>query len=242
MHWSRPVIVVSAVASALAFWNRNDLPGSIAFDPAIDTAPRQVRTARYPFQANWDGVDYQVEPEYDYELTGLVVSFRQHDGESRMHRLSADHLNVADLCVVWGDTARSPLLDRIKFWNGIFTCNFSTRDNAAWQAFDVTEVSNNHLVSDDARVRDAIDSVRIGDQVRIRGSLAAYISPNGSKRGTSTTRTDTGDGACETIYVDDFEIVARGRGAWRMAMWASLGTLGVGLFGFVAAPHRRHAT
>ena len=158
-----------------------------------------------------------------------------------MHRLSADHLNVADLCVVWGDTARSPLLDRIKFWNGIFTCNFSTRDQAAWRAFDVTEVSNNHLVSDDARVRDAIDRVRIGDQVRIRGSLSAYISPNGSKRGTSTTRTDTGDGACETIYVDDFEIVARGRGGWRMAMWASLGAFGIGLFGFVAAPHRRHA-
>ena len=30
------------------------------------------------------------------------------------------------------------------------------------------------------------------------------------------------------------------RGGWRMAMWASLGALGIGLVGFVRAPHRRH--
>ena len=240
MQWSRAVIVISAIVFAVAFWNRNDLPGSIDFVGGIDADPAQRATDRYPFQANWNGVDYQVEPEYDYELTGLVVSFRQHDGESRMHRLSADHLNVADLCVVWGDTARNPRLDRIRFWNGIFTCNFSTTDGAAWSALDVTEVSNNHLISDDPSIREAIDKVRVGDQVRIRGALAAYISPNGSKRGTSTTRDDTGNGACETIYVDAFEIVERGRGGWRLAMWASLGGLGIGLVGFVAAPHRRH--
>ncbi|MEL7373434.1 MAG: hypothetical protein AAGJ36_03140, partial [Pseudomonadota bacterium] len=113
MHWSRPVLIVSAAAFAVAFSNRNDLPGSIAFDAGIDRAPLQRATERYPFQANWDGIDYQIEPEYDYELTGLVVSFRQHDGESRMHRLTEDHLNVADLCVVWGDTARSPSLSNI---------------------------------------------------------------------------------------------------------------------------------
>ena len=241
MHWSRPVLIVSAAAFAVAFSNRNDLPGSIAFDAGIDRAPLQRATERYPFQANWDGIDYQIEPEYDYELTGLVVSFRQHDGESRMHRLTEDHLNVADLCVVWGDTARSPSLSNITFWNGIFTCNFSTRDRAAWNAFDQTEVSNNHIIADDARIRDRVDDVRIGDQIRVRGTLAAYISPNGSKRGTSTTRTDTGDGACETIYVDEFEIVARGRNVWRPTMWASLGVMGFGLFGCFSAPHRRHA-
>ncbi|MEL7373956.1 MAG: hypothetical protein AAGJ36_05790, partial [Pseudomonadota bacterium] len=128
----------------------------------------------------------------------------------------------------------------ITFWNGIFTCNFSTRDRAAWNAFDQTEVSNNHIIADDARIRDRVDDVRIGDQIRVRGTLAAYISPNGSKRGTSTTRTDTGDGACETIYVDEFEIVARGRNVWRPTMWASLGVMGFGLFGFFSAPHRRH--
>lgn len=157
-----------------------------------------------------------------------------------MHKLTEDTLNVADLCVVWGDTARSPLLSQIRFWNGIFTCNFSTRDQAAWSAFNQTEVSNNHLIANDPGIRKTVDRVRIGDQIRVRGTLAAYISPNGSKRGTSTTRTDTGDGACETIYVDDFEILVRGRSGWRTAMWASLGTLGVGLFGFFSAPHRRH--
>ena len=240
MQWTKPVLIVSALVAVVAFWNRNALPGTIAFVPEIDRAPDQRATDRYPFQANWDGDDYQIEPEYAYELTGLVVSYRQHDGESRMHRLSSDHLNVADLCVVWGSSARNPRLNQIKFWNGIFTCNFSTRDQAAWDAFDLTEVSNNHLISDDPVIRKAIERVKIGDQIRLRGSLAAYISPNGSKRGTSTTRTDTGNGACETIYVDDFEIVAAGTSGWRMTLWASLIAFGLSLVGYFAAPHQRH--
>ena len=60
------------------------------------------------------GVDYRVEPLFSYELYGLVVSYRQHDGESSMHRWSNDHLNMADVCVVWSDTAFSPTLTQAR--------------------------------------------------------------------------------------------------------------------------------
>ena len=60
------------------------------------------------------GVDYRVEPLFSYELYGLVVSYRQHDGESSMHRWSNDHLNMADVCVVWSDTAFSPTLRKLE--------------------------------------------------------------------------------------------------------------------------------
>ena len=163
-----------------------------------------------------------VEPLYDYDLYGLVVSLRQHDGTSRMHRAANDHLNVADLCVVWSDDATNERLDKISFWNGIFTCNFETRDDAAWKSFKLNEVSNNHLITADPAIRDRIADVGIGDQVHIHGWLSAYGSAGHGKRGTSTTRDDTGDGACETIFVDRFEIVSKAFGAWRAAMYVAL--------------------
>ena len=71
-------------------------------------------------------------------------------------------------------------------------------------------------------------------------SKATKTSRGGSKRGTSTTRTDTGDGACETIYVRDFRIIREATSYWRISMWTSLAlVLGTLAFHF-KAPYRPH--
>ena len=56
----------------------------------------------------------------------------------------------------------------------------------------------------------------------MRGYLASYGTGAGARRGTSTTREDTGNGACETIYVEKFEIVAAASSGWRLSMYGSL--------------------
>ena len=244
MPWIRSLNKIALCASSLlallSFWHRNDLPPSSTIQSALEAEPRQEPTASEPFAVEYSGVRYEVEPKFEYELNGLVVSYRQHDGSSRMHRAANDHLNVADLCVAWGDTAASPYLSDIDFWNGVFTCNFETSDDAAWQSIRPEQISNNHLISDDDAIRDRVADVRIGDQVRIRGWLAAYGS-GGNKRGTSTTRKDSGNGACETIYVSDFDVVEPAPGHWRAALYASLGVLALGLFLHFRLPHRPYA-
>jgi hypothetical protein len=182
-------------------------------------------------------VTYTVEPQFAYELHGMVVSYRLHDGSSRMHRLANDHLNVADLCVVWSDTAFSPTLRKIDFWNGIFTCNFQTRDAEAWARFKANQISNNHLLSAEPGIRERIGAVRIGDQIRVRGWLASYGS-GASKRGTSTTREDTGDGACETIFVESFDVLEPARSGWRLTLYASLAVLAIALAIHFRLPYR----
>jgi hypothetical protein len=233
------VIVISFLWLLVSFWNRNELPGSIDYVADIANEPRQTTTDRRSFEAVWDDVGYRIDPEYDYDLVGMIVSFRHHDENSRMHRLADDHLNMLDVCVVWGNNTSGAQLDKIDFWNGIFTCNVKTRDQAAWESFDMYQLSNNHLISDDDFIRDQVRKVKVGDQVRIQGVLASYESPGG-RRGTSTTRTDTGDGACETIYVDRFEILQPATSYWRISMYAALATLLVGLFLFFRRPFKSH--
>jgi hypothetical protein len=236
---NKAVMIASALTLVVAFWNRNDLPGDIEFHPQLADEPRQRELHARPLAVPYAGVEYRVEPLYDYELYGLVVSFRQHDGESSMHRWSNDHLNVADVCVVWSDTAFSPTLAELDFWNGIFTCNVQTRDRVAWSQFNMNQLSNNHLISADPFIRDRVAEIRIGDQIRIKGSLARYgAAGSGGLRGTSTTREDTGDGACETILVEELEIVVPGFSRWRAAMYVSLAVLLAALCVHFAMPYR----
>src|SRR5262245_31947566 len=134
------LLAASALAALVAFWHRNDLPANLAFRPELAAAPRQTATSEPPFSVAYAGVSYKIEPQFAYDLYGLVVSYRLHDGNSTMHRRANDHLNVADICVVWSDTAFSPTLREVKFWNGVFTCNFATRSADAWARFAANQV------------------------------------------------------------------------------------------------------
>lgn len=216
------LIATTFLGLLVSFWNRNELPGTIDYVPQLANEPEQKKTRKSPFDVSYNDVRYEVEPAYEYDLYGMVVSYRHHDGNSRMHARSNDHLNMLDVCVIWGDNVANPRLDKIDFWNGIFTCNVKTRDQAAWDAFDIYKLSNNHLISDDDFVRDQVKRINIGDQIRVKGYLASYGSDSGGKRGTSTTRQDTGDGACETIFVEKFQIVAAATNYWRLSMYAFL--------------------
>ena len=240
MNLSGAVVVTSFLVLLVSFWNRNDLPGNIDYLPDIEAEPRQEKTRKKAFDVSYNGINYRVDPEYEYELFGMIVSYRHHDGTSRMHRRSGDHLNMLDVCVIWGDNVRNQRLDKIKFWNGIFTCNVSTRDQAAWDAFDMYQLSNNHLISDNDRLRDQVSNVKVGDQIRVRGWLSSYTGPVGT-RGTSTTRLDSGDGACETIYVDGFDIVKPALSYWRVSMYASLAVLVMSLIAYFRRPYRPYS-
>ena len=183
---------------------------------------------------------YQVQPLYDYSLYGLVVSYSHHDGDSMLHKLWNDHLNTADVCVVWSHTAFDLNLNDYSFWNGQFTCNIKTSDSAAWARFDMTQLSNNHLLSDDKLIRDQINDISVGDQIYIKGWLSEYASEGGSKRGTSITRNDTGNGACETIFVTEFDILRSSPNPWRKLMYLSL-MLFLGTIGYhFLSPYKPH--
>lgn len=219
----------------LSCWQRDDFVSELGILPELAAQPIQTPTSREPFAVRLNDVSYDIAPQFDYDLHGLVVSYQHHDGERMLHRLWNDHLNIADLCVVWGSNANNLDLNAFDFWNGQFTCFFRTRDDAAWRSFDKTGISNNHLITDDGYLRDLIDNVQVGDQIRLQGWLATYSNANGFHRGTSTTRTDEGNGACETIYVTRFDILSSMANGWRSVFSAAgFGLVATGLFWFIA--------
>lgn len=238
MKFINIIIAVSFAWLLISFWNRNDLPHTIELLPALADEPKQTATKGRPFEATYNDISYRVEPEFDYELHGMIVSYRHHEGDSRMHSRAGDHLNMLDVCVVWGDNAANPLLHKIDFWNGIFTCNVKTKNQEAWDSFDMVQLSNNHLISADDLIRRQVKEIKVGDQIRVRGYLASYSNAGGGKRGTSTTRLDTGDGACETLYVEQFEIVQAATSYWRISMYTSLAIFLLSAITYFRRPYR----
>jgi len=74
--------------------------------------------------------------------------------------------------------------------------------------FSADCLSNNHLLGADPVVSRTILKARKGDQIHLSGWLVSYGQKDTSlRRGTSTVRTDHGDGACETVFVKEFEVL-----------------------------------
>jgi hypothetical protein len=193
---------------ACVFEERLPAPGDV--DPALLAEPIQTDTTKPPFELEKGGIRYRVEPVAEYELAGLVVSSHRADSFIDLyHDLWNDRLNAKDLCVAWGENVRSGVLRKIEFSSSDFTCDWRTWDSGAWSRFRQNQVSNNHLLAVDEELLDRLLSARPGDQIRFRGQLATYSNDRGFHRGTSTSRDDTAGGACETVWVTEFEFLER---------------------------------
>ena len=80
----------------------------------------------------------------------------------------------------------------------------------------------------------------MGDQVRITGHLAAYRHQAGQDffRGTSTTRQDTGNFSCETIFVTDVSVLRSAPARWHTLSWLAAPGMGLSLLAGLLRPYR----
>lgn len=240
-----PVLKISfAVCTALlaaGLYNYANLPDTGWLRAELSDEPRQQSVVQAAFTRSAGGVVYTIEPSHRYEIFGLVVS--KHNADTwwdYVHAATNDNLNVTDLCVVWGSNALGGAYQKLSFSSGQWTCNWQTSSDEALRAFDANKISNNHILTDDARLAKKLRNVRIGDQIHITGQLTSYKHQAGQSfsRGTSTVRTDSGNGACETIFVDEVNILRAAPAFWRNVTWlAGLGMLLSALLGLFR-PHR----
>ena len=234
------LIWASLLAIAVAWWRQDALPEPGRLLQQLAEEPRQTETSRPPFQTTVGDVVYTVKPLYEYDLYGLVVS--KHNADSwwdYIHAAWNDKLNVTDLCVIWGDNALQGRYRKVSFSSGQFVCYFETSSQEAFEAFDPAQLSNNHLLSDNLHLSKRLREVRIGDQVHFRGVLAEYSHHHGFAfwRGSSTVRTDSGNGACETVYVSDAEIL-RGDRFWSRTFWVAAILFVAGIVTKICMPYR----
>lgn len=225
-------LVASAMIFVAAFFLKDRLPGREAILPELLREPVQAKDELpEPFEVTRKGVTYTVEPLFNYELYGMLVSY--HHANSLVdvsHEAWKDYINIKDVCVLWGKNLENAIYERMKFRNRDFTCFYSYPDEETGRVFNENCLSNNHLLPADPLVAAAVMRARKGDQVRFKGWLVSYgIKESPYRRTTSTTRRDRGNGACETVFVNEFEVLRPANPAWRVLYKLSLAVIGLSL-------------
>lgn len=190
---------------AASLYLKRALPEQSEIDASLIRSPIQTATKRAPFTADFKGKEYRITPKFDYELWGLIVSARDLKGTWYNVDYKRDPMNLKDLCVIWGGNLLSNDYRKISFSSGLWTCYVQFRGNIT---FIPQALSNNHILPGTKEVADLLAKSDRGDQIHFKGVLADYsVEGRGGERKTSISRGDMGNGACEVVYADNFEII-----------------------------------
>lgn len=202
---------------AVTFFTKNNYKNVDDINPEVLKEPFQIELGeKNTFTFQKDEYEYEVTPLYYYELSGLVVHKMNY---TLFSIYKMDSVFPADFCMIWGDNVKNKIYKdkSLKFSQDMRFCF------AQWSGkinFNIENLSNNHLLTGNKDLMKKIKSVSAGDQVKIKGELVnvkaknleseGKYDPKYSEWSSSTTREDTGAGACEVIYLEDIEILKKG--------------------------------
>lgn len=147
--------------------------------------------------------DATLHPLANFSLTARVLS------RDDYHFDAEADLSPTDLAFGWGRMSDSSVLRAIDISQSGRFFYWQTRAFPVPRREIETHSANMHMIPADASVERALKSVRVGDVVALEGYLVEADKPNGWKWRSSLTRDDTGDGACELIYLRELSIAAR---------------------------------
>ena len=153
------------------------------------------------------GYDVSIYYQYAYEIEALVVHTKRYYGLGLASKLAP-----VDLGLAWGTVAEYN--DKIDFhwrqsgrWIHWRVKNFDELAPVGYEGGVNSQCSNNHIIPADSSVKRKVKKIKRGDHVKLSGYLVNVDAENKSGKvflwDSSTTRYDSGDGACEVFYVTD---------------------------------------
>lgn len=234
------LFLFSLLLLGVTFVLKDRLPEPGELDLARLGPPLQMPTDRPVFTISVRDQAYQITPRFEYELFGVVASFSDADALKNIwhHESWKDFINIRDLCVIWGENISSGIYQDLRIHNDSWSCWVAWSKPYVGSQFDRTAFSNNHLLTDDPEIASTLMALERGDLVRLKGVLADYVNlGNGLRRETSVTREDTGNGACETIYLEEIELIRKANPVMRrLHSWAAWLALVSGIGALVMLP------
>ncbi len=173
------IFLISLAITSYTYFQKDRLPEIDFYDATQLKSPQQTSTHKQSFETRVNDQTYTVNPLFDYELHGVIVSY--HDADSftdiTHHRRWQDYLNLRDLCVVWGDNINNGVYREMDFSNDSWTCWAYWENAEIGSRFSMTQLSNNHLLADDDEIKRRLMSAQPGDHIRLKGVLASYANP-----------------------------------------------------------------
>lgn len=172
-----------------------------------ESEPVQLETGFFQATLPVDGGVATVSSDASYSISAKVEGIKAYEDAS-------SPAVPYDLLLAWGKMADVSVDGRLTWKQqdrqGVVSGSLGGANGAdVSHSYVVSHVSNNHLIPANERIRTALETIKTGDLVKIDGHLVDVKIKTGNRivsLGTSKSRTDQGDGACEVIFVEQIRI------------------------------------
>jgi hypothetical protein len=189
----RGLLIAGLFAVVMGYWWWQGRPIS---QPSGILAPLDPLQTEPESPVAWTFRDHQITPLARFELRARVLSTERY----RFDR--ASQLSPVDFALGWGPMSDSRILgaftiqqrDRWYFWSSANLPIFADQV--------ISHSANMHMIPSNELVARRLLSVRPGQLVELRGQLIRADDKNGWHWVSSLSRTDTGDGSCEVVWVE----------------------------------------
>ena len=195
MNWK--LIVLIAIASYGAYQHFSHRPIVHGNGVIASAQPQQSPTSEASLTLN----GYNITPLQSFYIEARVLS-TEHYTFGR-----AADLAPVDLVLGWGPMSDEAVLSKIDI----------TQSNRFYywhvDAFPIpreqieTNSANMHMIPADSAIEKVLKSIRPGQLVKLKGYLVEVKTADGWHWKSSLSRTDTGNGACELVYVKTLAVL-----------------------------------
>ncbi len=172
---------------------------SIDHDPGVlvETIPNQKKMADVtPFAHK----GFRVTPLAEFNLDARVLGTERY----RLDR-GAD-LSPIDLALGWGPMSDSAVISQLSISQSGRFYHWSAATLPIPAQAISSHSANMHMVPADSRIEKKLKRLREGDVVNLTGYLIRVDADDGWHWVSSLTREDSGNGACELVWVKELSV------------------------------------
>jgi len=208
---SKRLLVLALLAAvAWSFWNAPlnaplaeefarvvDAPGGFAAGVALDKAPLQTALQD---RAVVHVDDYALSLVADFQLEARVLGRRDY------RRDAGARLSPIDLALGWGPMARDEIVEQVSIRQRGRFYFWRVDSYPIEHAAIVQNSANMHMIPGSPEVFAELKRAEPDRHIRLRGYLVNVERSDGWYWRSSTSRSDTGHGACELILVTAVQV------------------------------------
>ena len=190
-----PILLLLLAGVVLVIYVYEDT-GHRTHPPGV-LAPSEPSQTLLDAGPSWQQGKYRFTARAEFSMRARVLSTNRYwfDGASAVSPI--------DFAVGWGRMSDQTVIDQIGFgqtqrWYRYWP---KGRQFPIPAQEMVSQSANMHMIPADAAIRKLLRAVRAGDLISLDGYLVSVSSEGGWRWDTSLSRTDTGNGACEIVWV-----------------------------------------
>jgi hypothetical protein len=194
------ILLIIAVVSfyfAYQYWEGNQTVNCEAGIVAPKPPLQQNIANKNPFYFQ----NYKITPLVTFKTKARVLNKKRY----RFSRSAS--LAPVDMVLGWGQLSDDKILQKISISQSDRFYFWSTKNFPIPKEDIVNCTANMHLIPTNSFIKRKILKARKGDVVIFRGYLVKVQGADGWQWSSSVFRDDSGQGACELVWVEEFDIL-----------------------------------